>query len=156
MIRNMSKLFASLLMVGVVLGAGAPDFRPGKISTLKLRNLSDENVTKLDGYADVRGKLEAVWEVGEDGATPEYPRYDLLLDAASAAAFPTLGEESVRLIHILNGPETLKRAAGPAAAEAFESRATVRVTIEGSFRLTQIGMGFECGQLHVGAQVDAV
>ena len=153
----MNKLFASLLTMGVVMVAGATDFHPGKIPTLKLRHISNEDLTAtLDGYAEVRGKLQAVWELGPDKTTPKFSRYTLLLDEASSAVFPTLDDYQVRSIHVRNGAETLKRAAGPAVAEAFGSRSTLRVMIEGSFRLSDIGMGIECGQLHVGAKVDSV
>ena len=118
--------------------------------------MSKEDLTvELKGYVVITGKIEAVWEAGEDGVLA-YPTYSLLPDADAAARMPTLDDYRVTSIDILNGADALRLAAGPEVAKAFEQRQTLRVTAVGTFRLTQIGMGIACAQLHVGARIESV
>ena len=142
----------ALILAGVSTAVVAMDFHPGTYSSLKLQRISQKDLTvELSGYVVITGKIEAIWEAGDDGV-PMYPSYSLLPDAEAAAKMPTLDDYSVTSIHILNGADALRLAAGPEVAKAFEERQTLRVTAVGTFRLTQVGMGVECSRLHVGAQ----
>jgi hypothetical protein len=85
-----------------------------------------------------------------------YPSYSLLLDAEAAAKMPTLDDYRVTKLYIQNGPEALRLAVGTDVAKAFEERRTLRVSAVATFRLTQVGMGIECSQLHVGARIDSI
>ena len=128
----------ALILAGVSTVVVAMDFHPGAYSTLKLQRMSKEDLTvELKGYVVITGKIEAVWEAGEDGVLA-YPTYSLLPDADAAARMPTLDDYRVTSIDILNGADALRLAAGPEVAKAFEQRQTLRVTAVGTFRLTQI------------------
>jgi hypothetical protein len=118
--------------------------------------MSQKDLTvELKGYVVVTGKIEAVWEAGDDGI-PTYPTYSLSPDADAAAKMPTLDDYRVTSIDIRNGAEALRLVAGPDVARAFEQRQTLRVTAVGTFRLVKVGMGIACAQLHVGAQIESI
>jgi len=152
----MNRTTLALILAGVSTAVAAMDFHPGAYSTLKLQRISQEDLTvELSGYVVITGKIEAVWEAGNDGV-PMYPSYSLLPDAEAAARMPTLNDYRVTSIHILNGADALRLVAGPGVAKAFEKRQALRVTAVGTFRLTQVGMGVECSQLHVGARIESI
>ena len=137
-------------------GAAAMDFHPGSYPTLKLGHLSQKDLTAtLTGHVVVTGRIEAVWEAGEDGV-PTFPSYSLLLDADDAEKMPTLDDYRVNAIYIQNGAEALRLAVGSDAAKAFEERKTLRISAKGTFRLAQVGMGIACSQLYVGARIDSI
>jgi hypothetical protein len=152
----MKRTALALLLVGVTTSVVAMDFHPGAYSTLKLHRMSQKDLgVELKGYVVITGKIEAVWEAGDDGV-PAYPNYSLVPDADAAAKMPTLDDYHVTLIDIINGADALRLAAGPEVAKAFEQQQTLRVTAVGTFRLTQVGMGIACGQLHVGARIESI
>jgi hypothetical protein len=152
----MKRTTLALLLACVTTAVVAMDFHPGTYSTLKLRRMSQKDLTvELKGYVVITGKIEAVWEAGDDGV-PAYPSYSLVPDADAAAMMPTLDDYQVTSIDILNGADALRLAAGPEIAKAFEQQQTLRVTAVGTFRLTRVGMGIACAQLHVGARIESV
>ena len=152
----MRRIALALVLAGVATDVVAMDFHPGAYSTLKLQRISQKDLTvDLNGYVVVTGKIEAVWEAGDDGV-PMYRSYSLMLDANAASKMPTLDDYQVTSIDILNGEDVLRWAAGPDAAEAFAQRQILRVTALGTFRLTKVGMGIACGQLHVGARIESI
>jgi hypothetical protein len=152
----MKRITLALLGTCVSTVVAAMDFHAGSYATLKLGHLSQSDLTAtLKGYVVVTGKIEAVWEAGEDGV-PMFPSYLLIPDAEAAEKMPTLGDYRVKSIHIQNGAEALRLAVGADAARAFEERKSLRISARGTFRLVQVGMGIECSQLHVGARIDSI
>ena len=152
----MKNITLAFLLACVSTVVAAMDFHPGAYATLKLGHLSQKDLTAtLKGHVVVTGTIEAVWEAGEDGV-PMFPSYSLLLDAEAAEKMPTLDDYRVKAIYIQNGAEALRLAVGTDAAKAFEERKTLRISANATFRLTQVAMGIECSQLHVGARVDSI
>jgi len=152
----MNRIAVALFLSGLSTAALAMDFHPGKYPTLKLQRISQKDLmVELKGYVVVTGKIEASWEAGEDGV-PLYPSYSLVPDADAAAKMPTVDDYRVTSIQILNGADALRMFAGPDAAKSFEQRKILRITAVGTFKLTHIGMGPECGQLQVAAQIESI
>jgi len=152
----MNRTTLALFLAGISTTALSMDFHPGGYPTLKLQSISQKNLmVKLKGYVVITGKIEAAWEAGDDG-TPMYPSYSLVPDPDAATKLPTVDDYRVTSIHIFNGAEALRMLAGRDVAKAFEQRQILRVTAVGTFKLTQVGMGPECGQLHVAARVEAI
>jgi hypothetical protein len=152
----MKRVTLALLLACASAVVTAMDFHPGAYATLKLAHLSQKDLTAtLKGRVVVTGKIEAVWEAGEDGV-PMYPSYSLLLDTEAAEKMPTLDDYRVKEIYIQNGAEALRLAVGADAAKAFAERKTLRVSANATFTLTRVGMGIACGQLHVGARIVSI
>jgi hypothetical protein len=152
----MKRITLALLLACVSAVVKAMDFHPGAYATLKLGHLSQKDLTAtLKGHVVVTGAIEAVWEAGEDGV-PMQRRYSLLLDAEAAERMPTLDDYRVEAIYIQNGADALRLAVGADAAKAFEERKILRISANATFRLTQVGMGIACSQLHVGARIVSI
>ena len=152
----MKRITLAFLLAGFSAAVVAMDFHPGAYSTLRLLRISQKDLlVELKGYVVITGKIEAVWEAGDDGV-PMYPSYSLVPDANAAAKLPTVDDYQVTSIQILNGEAALRMLVGPDVARTFEQRQALRVSAVGTFRLTHIGMGPECGQLHVAARVESI
>lgn len=146
----------ALILAGVSTTLLAMEFHPGGYSTLELQRISQkELLVKLKGYVVLTGKIEAAWEAGEDGV-PSYPSYSFVPNPDAAAKLPTVDDYRVTSIHILNGEDALRMLAGAEVAKPFEQRKILRIAAVGTVRLTHMGMGAECGRVHVAARVEPI